>query len=811
MRMKGIVAVATGSSLMALAAGAQAQTVTGQPDAAAQATEAPAAPVTQSVNEADGGDARLADIVVTANKREQRLNDVGSTVAVLGGDALKTQQINSAADLANTIPSLSFSNSANGTPVYTLRGVGFYETSLGAYPTVSTYMDEVPLAFPVLTAHAAYDLERVEVLKGPQGTLFGQNATGGAINYIAAKPTSSFEAGGNISYGRFNQVIGEAFVSGPLSDTLSARVAGRIERADGWQVSNSRPGDRNGRVRNYMGRLLVRFEPTSAVRFLLNLNGSQDDSETQAPQYVGLAPQNPIVAPAVTGAAFSPLRSRAADWTPGLPFRDNRQLGGSLRSDIDITDDLTLTSITSYVDYRQRQRDDGDGLPALSLDLTRNNGTIKTFSQEVRISNAASSTFRYILGGNYEKSRVNQNVLVDYRDSSSAASLGAALGYPISQNTYDSRQRMENYAAFGNVELDLGEKLTLKGGARYTNSKINQNQCSSDELRTANSTGPFFFDVLLGGALGPYAGQCYAINNLPDPVGGVAPGSPGAYVDELKEDNISYRVGVDFKPRPGLLLYANVAKGYKAGSFPVLSASVFGQYQPVTQESVQAYEAGFKASLLDRTLQLNGAGFYYDYKDKQLRSKTVDPVFGILDILQNIPKSTVKGFELEAVIRPASNFVINTAFTYIDAEIDRFSGVNAGGVAADFAGAAVPYTPKYQVGVNVDWNRPIADDLEVFAGSSLNYRSDTVAVIGGNINPTNLIAPVPRVFSIASYATLDLRLGLEGPDNRWRVWAWGKNVTNSYYWNNVVAAFDTIGRYTGMPATYGVSASFSFR
>lgn len=143
--------------------------------------------------------AAVADIVVTANKREQRLNDVGITVAVLSGNALQRQQINSLADLANATPSLSFTNSANGTPVYTLRGVGFYETSLGAYPTVSTYVDEAPLPFPVLSSHSAYDLERVEVLKGPQGTLFGQNATGGAINYIAAKPTSELHAGANVS------------------------------------------------------------------------------------------------------------------------------------------------------------------------------------------------------------------------------------------------------------------------------------------------------------------------------------------------------------------------------------------------------------------------------------------------------------------------------------------------------------------------------------------------------------------------------------------------------------------------------------
>lgn len=794
--------VLTTCSVLALASAAHAQSTSEQAGGENQIVEA--------VSAQDEAGAGAGEIVVTANKREQRLNDVGQTISVLGGDALKTQQINSVADLANTIPSLSFSNSANGTPIYTLRGVGFAESSLAAYPTVSIYVDEVPLPFPVLTTHTAFDLDRVEVLKGPQGTLFGQNATGGAINYIAAKPTDTFAAGANVSYGRFNQVIGEAFISGPLADTLSARLAGRIERQDGWQQSNSRPGDRNGNLRNYMGRLLINFEPTSGARFLLNLNASQDRSETQAPQYIGFAPQNPIVSPNIANAAFSPQRPRSADWTPGLPFRNNRQLQASLRGDIDILDNLTLTSITSYIDFKQRQRDDGDGLPAVSLDLFRNDGKIESFSQEVRLSNGAAGAFRWIVGGNYEKSSVDQEIYLLYPDSSATATLGAVLGYPFTNTQYDSRQRMENFAGFGNVELDIGEKITLKGGARYTKSKITQNQCSTDPTGLPRETGPLFFDILLGGAFGPYNGQCYAINTLGFTLNGVPNGAPGAYVDSLKEDNISYRVGVDFKPRPGLLFYANVAKGYKAGGFPVVSASTFSQYLPVTQESVLAYEAGFKASLLDRALQLNGAAFYYDYKDKQLRSKTVDPTFGILDILQNIPKSTVKGFELEAVIRPASNLVFNLAFTYIDAKIDQFTGVNAGGVTANFAGADVPYTPKYQVGTNVDWNLPVGNDYEIFAGSSLNFRSDTVAVIGGNLNPNNLVAPVPRVFEIDSYATLDLRLGLQAPDNRWRVWVWGKNVTNTYYFNNVVAVFDTVSRYAGMPRTYGLSASVNF-
>ncbi|CAH0357250.1 TonB-dependent receptor [Sphingobium sp. CECT 9361] len=762
----------------------------------------------------DGADANIADIVVTANKREQKLNDVGLTVAVVSGDALKNQQINSLADLAQTIPSLSFTNTSSNTPVYTLRGVGFYETSIGSYPTVSVYSDEVPLPFPVLASHSAYDLERVEVLKGPQGTLFGQNATGGAINYVAAKPTDIFHAGADLSYGRFNEVIGEGYVSGPLSDTLKARLSGRVERADGWQISNSRPNDRNGKVENYMGRLQVAFEPSDGARFLLNINGWKDKSQTAAAQYIGLTPQNPILDPGVAAATFSPLTARAADWTPGFPFADNRMWQSSLRGDIDVTDAITLTSLTAYVDYKQRQGTDGDGLPTRDVDLVRDRGTIKSFSQELRLSNGSHQALRWVVGVNYEHSKIDQIVDLDISATSSNATLGAVLGYPIRSATYSALQRMTNYASFANVEYDISHTLTLKAGARYTNAKTSVDSCNRDLSGDAKGTGPFFYDVLLGGAFGPYqTGDCFAVNLLSHAVGNVAPGSPGNYVDTLHEDNVSWRVGVDWKPRPGVLLYGNVAKGYKAGSFPTVSAFEFTQYLPVKQESVLAYEAGFKASLLDRALQFNGAAFYYDYRNKQLRSKEDAGPFGILDVLQNIPKSTIKGFELEIVARPISSLTVSSTFTYLDAKIDRFAGINAGGVPANFAGVAVPYTPKYQIGTNVDYEFPISDAVNGFLGASLTYRSSTVSVIGGNLNPSTLTASAvgaAPLFRINDYALVDLRAGVESPDGRWRFSFWGKNVLNKYYWNNVVADFDTVVRYANKPATYGASVAFKY-
>lgn len=780
-----------GASIAAIAFSGQAYAQTAAPADAEQSQDA-------------------GDIVVTANKREQRLNDVGSTVAVLSGDALQNRQINSLEDLANATPGLSFANSANGTPVYTLRGVGFYETSLGAYPTVSTYVDEAPLPFPILSSHSAFDLERVEILKGPQGTLFGQNATGGAINYIAAKPTDTFSAGGSLSYGRFNEVIGEGFISGPLSSTLKARLAGRIERADGWQISNSRPGDRNGKVENYMGRLLVDFEPTETLRFKLNVNGWKDKSDTQAPQYIALFPQVPsFLQPQLAASPFSPERPQAADWTPGVPRRSNSMWQAALRTEFDLSDAITLTSITSYVDFKLRQGDEGDGLPISTLDLVNHNGKIESFNQELRLSNDSASNFRWVIGANYENSKVSELIDLSFPDVSVRGLYGVLFGYPFFSLSYSNDQKFRTYAGFANVEYDIGQ-LTVKVGGRYTKSRINSAECGFDLSGSPVNTGPLFYDVLFGGALGAYKGQCYQINNTATTYNGVPSGGSGQFIDTLEEDNFSWRVGLDYKASDDVLLYANVAKGYKAGSYPTLSASLFSQYLPVTQESVLSYEAGFKATLLDRALQLNGAAFYYDYTNKQLRSKLIDPNFGILDTLQNIPKSDVRGFEIEMSIRPTRGLVINSTFTYLDATIKKFTGINSGGITANFAGANVPYTPKYQIGTNIDYEFPVSDSMNAFVGAGLNFRSDTVATIGGETNPAGVTSPVTTVFGIGSYTLIDLRAGIASADGRWRATVWGKNVGNAYYWNNVVAAFDTIQRYAGKPATYGVSLSFNY-
>ncbi|ETI63484.1 hypothetical protein C100_12610 [Sphingobium sp. C100] len=800
----------------------------------------PGAAFAQAASDGGHNGFGTGEIVVTANKREQKLSDVGVTATVISGDSLQQQGISSLEEVANHVPSLSYAAAPNGTPVYTLRGVGFYESSISAYPSVSIYVDEVPLPFPILSNHITFDIERLEVLKGPQGTLFGQNSTGGAINYIAAKPTDTFRAGGSLSYARFDQVDAEAFVSGPLGEKLKARLAGRVELGDAWQRSESRPGDRNGKTRNYMGRFLLAFEPSTSVRFLLTVNGWKDKSEPLAPQHIALQFQNealgvpsgfPVGAfrPAQElEAPFSSLGPRDADWSTRstlfdhkTPFADNDMLQASLRADIDVGDFGTLTSLTAYTKFNQRQGNDYDGLPINGLDAPLILGDIKTFTQELRFANDPRNPFRFVIGGNYEKDKVYQQLNTNFAESSAFIGYGTVFGTPITINTIDNNQAMRAYAFFGNVEYDVVDALTLKAGVRYTNARDRATTCQTDIQGPQYYLGNLFavFSPLLGGpARGPYQPrECFALNLDPEtflPVVDYLPfAALGEYRDTLSEDNVSWRIGADFKASPDILLYANVSKGYKAGSYPVTAATTFGQAVPAKQESVFAVEGGIKSSLLDRRLQLNVAGFYYDYRDKQLRTKLNDPTFGQLDVLRNIPKSSIKGVEVELTARPSDRLTVNAAYTFLDAKVDRFVGTNAGGeTGIDFAGTPIPYTPRHQVSVGFNYDQPLSGDLVLFSGASINHRSGTIATLGGNTNPSTVFAKaVPCVYCIDGYTTIDAQLGIRDESQGWRAFVWGKNIGNEYYWTNVAAGYDTVARFVGRPTSYGVTVGYSFR
>ncbi len=768
-----------------------------------QTAFAQAAPADDAQASSGGG---LDEIVVTANKREENLNDVGLTITAIGADAIAKSRITSLEDVAAAVPGLVYSPSTANTPIFTLRGIGFNEAALAVYPAVSVYTDQVPLPFPVLATHAAYDLERIEVLKGPQGTLFGQNSTGGAVNYVVAKPTRQFSAGMDLTYGRFNMVEANAFVSGPLTDTLRARVAVTNLYADDWQKSHVRD-DTIGEQKYSAGRLLLDWDATPGITLSLNVNGWVDRSDPQAQQYAIFQPQPPATQQILIDYPFVPTGdARLADWSTGkYRPRSNRDFWQTaFRADIEVAQDITITSLSSYTEFNQKQVTDGDGLELSSYDLSPNDGDIWAFNQELRIGNSGNSRFTWVIGGNYGKSSVTENQILFYPVS--------AVNNPANNNIFQSgiytKQEMRDVAAFGNIEFALSDALTLKAGVRYTDSRRDAEICGYDAGDgRINELFTLLGNLLSGQTVAPLIdGDCYSL----DPA--FIPGAP--FVDTLKEDNVSWRVGADYKISDDVLLYANVSRGYKGGSYPTVAAATFGQLAPAVQEKLTAYEAGFKATLADRAIQLNGAAFYYDYRDKQVRGKLLDPIFNLLDVLVNVPESTVKGAELELTLRPSSNLTFNGGVTYLDSQVDNYVGYNVLGQIQDFKGTVLPFTPKWTYSASVEYR--FADAVSggtPYIGATVSGRSGQSAVFdGGNItlsgDPANRVVDnLQNPFYVRGYATVDFRAGFDA-DNGFRIMGFVKNAFDKYYVTTVIPGSNTSSRYAGRPLTWGITVGY---
>lgn len=835
----------------------------------------------------------LEEIVVTAQKRQQSLNDVGLTITAATQDTLLKRGVTEVGDLAKIVPGFTTTSTQYSTPVYQLRGIGLYDYGFGSLPPVAVYIDEISRPFPLTQIGVTLDIERVEVLKGPQGTLYGQSSTGGAINYITAKPTDIFSAGLDASYERFGKMSLSGFVSGPLTDTLKARIALKGVNGGAWQYSVARPDDKNGETDQLMGRLIVDFEPTDTLRFSLNVNGIRDSSDTVQPQFqynsINLTPaagsSNPFaqVDPAAYAGLTSPsspnfdssffhrqevvLARRAglpwaagallvpndpanataylagpngdgtalcdsnndrcirqAEWTPGWTHSKVSLYQVAFRADYDLSDNVTITSLTSYLKNKTNRFTDEDATTAAGYQVNIF-GDIKTFSQELRLS-GKSAGLNWVIGGNFDTSKVEQHAAGDFWDSS----LNEVFpGLRLTWQDAILTQKMKNYAVFANADYEVAPRLTIQGGLRYTKTKQSGSYCDTQPvggpntsiLETFGASNPIpgvgYLDLQTVFGLDPaghvtlHPGECYALNDVA-PVGSLDYLRPTVipFKVVLNEDNISFRVGANYKFDSGTLIYATLSQGYKAGIITNNSPSIVSQYFPAKQEKVIAYEAGIKAPLFDRRVQFNTAMFYYDYTNKQLRSRLNDPVFGLLEVVMNVPKSYVWGAEAELTARPLRGLDLSLSGAYLKSEvsghfadIDGRTVYNQSGYKGDFKGSPLPYTAKFSGVFDAQYEAPLAG-YNAFVGTTVTYTSKDSTTFHNDVLKAD-------GYGRRAHALLDLRAGFADPDGAWRLTLFGRNITNKYYETGHYGVTDTLYRYAGLPRIYGLQLSLRTR
>jgi outer membrane receptor protein involved in Fe transport len=769
----------------------------------------------------------IEEIVVTAQKRSESINKVGMSITAVTGETLVQKSISSAAELVRVIPGFTYTDAPRGAPVFAIRGVGFDDSTLGSASTVALYLDEVPISYPMEARFPTLDLERVEVLKGPQGILFGQNSTAGAINFIAAKPTDTVKAGFDASYGRFDTIELRGFMSAPVSDTLKVRISGMGVHSGGWQKSYTRD-DELGKKRQFAGRVIAVWEPTSELKLTFNLNGWIDKSDTQAGQLQDVMPISPQISMAANpGYKYSaypraPQNGRAADWdaNPERPLRrDDTYLQGSLRLDYQFSEGLRLTSISAFQRYRQHFAMDVDGSDLQDF-LIGDRGHINSLNQEVRLTGDFDQ-LKFILGANYSRDKVFQQNEYLYKDSSAYYGFTGAnfFGYTVPRLWAGNRdnQSIRSFAVFGNLDYSINHLITLHGGLRYTKDKRSYVGCTTDGGDgTVSGLYNILYPLLFGHPYNIQPGACTSATiTANDAV-------PGLSHFKLNEDNVSWRAGVDFQVTPTTLLYANASRGYKSGSFPAINVIAASQLEGVKQESVLVYEAGIKASLLDRRLQINAAGFYNDYSDKQLRGRIIDPfgVVGILDKLLNVPKSRVYGGEISIQAVPTKGLNLDFSATYTNTKVTRdFFGYDPVGNFFNYKGLSFPHTPKWNIVASANYEFPVTENLNIFAGASATYHSATMSLFANRdlitqivLDPSNFPGvTVPRdSFDEKAYTLVDAQFGVADADGKWRAWIWGKNIFDKYYWTNATQSFDSLYRIAAMPATYGATVSFRF-
>jgi iron complex outermembrane receptor protein len=821
---------------------------------------------------AEGAKKTIEVIQVTAQKRSQSINEVPMAISAFNADDMNEMGLEDTTDLAAVVPGFNFSETAFGPPVYTLRGVGFNEASPQATSTVGVYIDEVAVPFPIMTKGAMIDMERVEILKGPQGTLYGRNSTAGAVNYIAAKPSDSFESGFKGSVGSYETFSTEGFITGALSDTINGRFAAKsIKSGKGWQESISRD-DTLGEQDKLAARLSLDIQLGVNTQAYLKVSHVTDKSDSITPQLVDANYRFPLEAgypsilsrltqDRIDASGLPGEDSTQAEWTRGKNPSVNHETNRlSLKLTHDFDNGISFTALSGISEFKdtgsEYERGGTDGLALAEMlaasearypgsgenilkdfnkdkplsyvapnDYITQNGTIDAFSQEFRLSQTLDHV-AWIAGVYFSKSEVVYNTTQDWSAGSKlnlydgthpAAKIPFGLGM---LNNY-VKQDTDTKAVFANADWFINDQLTITTGIRFAEDTADYKGCSKDTAGDGTNTFGIIFAIPVDQR--PAIGECISIIGIEGLSQGL-PISQGLLEDTLKEDSTSWRLAANYALDKYTSVYASYSRGFKAGSFPSLSALSADQLRPVVQEQIDAYEIGFKANILDGSAQINGAAFYYDYKDKQLLTKAIIPVFDTAFLLGNVPESIVSGVELDLTWLPTDNLTIIASAGYLNTEIKKGQGFSQVGQFADFKGSHLPFSPKVQANLMARYEWGISDDYEgmfaidmAYTGETyhdfISYDDNTLYAIKYEGTSVEVELPVmpyefDQDFKAESYIITNARLGIIDASGTWKAYLWVRNLTDEFYVSTTVQNSEMQSRYTGMPRTIGLSFEY---
>jgi iron complex outermembrane recepter protein len=721
------------TAAVSIHSGAKAQTTATPPSSAAKASDA------------------VGDIVVTAQRRSEKLSQVPISITAFTGEALAKTGVNDARTLTQVTPGLYFqSTSASAQPA--IRGIGSTGSSIGDSSNVAIYVDGVYRPFQAGNYLRFADLERIEVLKGPQGTLFGRNAAGGAISITTLNPSLERASGHfALSYARFNDFEANAYISAPLDDKWAFNISGNVNESGGFR-QDIYQNKKLGYIHYYSGRGKVLFQPSDATTIILSGNYSwMNDLTTFGNQ--------PLDGNTSIRALVPTIQIPVLPNTSALnlePINIVETYGGSLK----ITSDIgfaTLTSLTAFTKGRQYVYTDSDLTPAAFVQAKIIFGD-DTVSQDLTLSSNGSHRLSWLVGGTYYRER-------GFYLSRVYGGLRVPGDAPVTSGIDVNQVAIDGFAVFAEATYKLTDRLTLVGGLRFSNDKPS------------------------------FTGTAYiAATGLSGPT--VAPNASFS--------SVTPRLAIRYAITPDVNAYLSYNRGFKSGVFNAASL----QATPVSPETVDAFEVGLKGAPT-RTFAFDAAAYFYNYKQLQFASfgATASTI-----ILRNAAAARIYGFEANATVRPLEGLSLRGGLAYTHGEYTEFIGAqgfrpttNSAGVAIggntafsfDASGQPLIRTPRFQANATLAYKWTLASqgivDFNVTGSHSSRINHD----ISGNTQQK----PFSVVNANVTYTT---------PDTHWRVGLFGTNIFDEKYIAGIIVSGIATAVTFAKPATYGARIEFLF-
>ena len=717
---------------------------------------------------------QLEELVVTAQKKEQRLQDVGISITALSSQDLKNYGVKQAEDIVNLVPSLQFNKFTSGAVVFNLRGVSQNDYGDQQEPPIAVYQDDSYASSLNLSGFPVFDLQRVEVLRGPQGTLFGRNATGGAIQYITNKPTKEFESYFTATAGRFKQADFEGAVSGPITSNVQGRLAFARSSNEGY-LENINTGGRRAGADNYAIRGELAAQPTDGISTLLTLRYARNLHETSAGMYSweaaypgehGLGafagPNDPSPFGTCNGCDASGYSNYAINARyGGNPFKvvdadpsnfDRTLRGAAFRIEGD-AGDIHLVSISDYLNMSKTYEEASTVSPATFYTYHARN-RLTQFSEEVRASGKAGIN-DWVAGAFFMRMNGHYDVTLPFEV------FGYFPGDVFQQTTTSS-------ALFAQDEIKLADKWSLIVGARYWRDKRELNFHLYDNFGTSSDYNSTTF--------------------------------PGLADRTFK--NYSAKVELDHKFTDDTLLYLSWNRGSKSGGYttspspptvtPEGIQALFDTfaYDP---ESLSAFELGVKTAFFNGTTTLNADVFYYDYKNYQGFIQRTSGL-AVIQSIVNIP-AKANGVELEIATRPVHGLTISAGVSSIHSSVDDVTLADGTVVRR-----SLPQAPSFSGHALMRYEVPIA---------SGSVAGQVVTSYVGNTCFSLLCAPVDQE---GGRAVSDASLSYRTSSDSWDLSLWVKNLSDKQYriFNSDVSFLGVSESIYAAPRTYGVTFSARF-